>query len=96
MARRGSGAAPARTMLLDALLRSELLHLARQPRLLVACDYDGTLAAIVPDHRSVRPLPESVAALRILASLPDTTAAVISGRALRELAAISRLPSRCT
>ena len=70
-----------------------LVHLARQPRLLVACDYDGTLAAIVPDYRSVRPLPESVAALRILASLPDTAAAVISGRALRELAAMSRLPS---
>ena len=59
----------------------------------MACDYDGTLAAIVPDHRAVRPLPESVAALRVLASLPDTTAAVISGRALRELAAMSRLPS---
>jgi len=80
-------------VLRDALLRQDLLHLARQPRLLVACDYDGTLAAIVPDHRSVRPLPESAAALRILASLPDTAAAVISGRALRELAAMSRLPS---
>jgi len=74
-------------------LRQELLQLARQPRLLVACDYDGTLAAIVPDHRSVRPVPESVAALRLLASLPETTTAVISGRALRELAAMSRLPS---
>ncbi len=84
---------PARRAPRDALLRQDLLHLARQPRLLVACDYDGTLAAIVPDHRSVRPQSESVAALRILASLPDTTAAVISGRALRELAAMSRLPS---
>jgi trehalose 6-phosphate phosphatase len=79
--------------LLDAGLRQQLLQLARQPRLLVACDYDGTLAEIVPDHRFVRPLPESVAALRVLASLPETTAAVISGRALRELAAMSRLPS---
>lgn len=77
----------------DTSLRQHLLQLARQPRLLVACDYDGTLAEIVPDHRSVRPLPESVAALRVLASLPETTAAVISGRALRELAAMSRLPS---
>lgn len=77
----------------NAGLRQRLLQLARQPRLLVACDYDGTLAEIVPDHRSVRPLPESVAALRVLASLPETTAAVISGRALRELAAMSRLPS---
>ncbi len=87
------GTAPSWTALTDPRLRHDLLQLARQPRLLVACDYDGTLAAIVPDFRSVRPLPESVAALRVLASLPETTAAVISGRALRELAAMSRLPS---
>jgi trehalose-phosphatase len=78
---------------LDAALLRDLAELARQPRLLVACDYDGTLAPIVADPFSVRPLPEAVAALRSLASLPDTTIAVISGRALRELAVMSRLPS---
>jgi trehalose-phosphatase len=61
--------------------------------LLVACDYDGTLAPITADPLRVLPLPEAVTALRSLASLPDTTAAVISGRALRELAAMSRLPA---
>src|SRR5207244_9904515 len=39
------------------------------------------------------PLPEAVAAIRALAALPQTTVAVISGRALRDLAALSRLPS---
>jgi trehalose 6-phosphate phosphatase len=63
------------------------------PQLLVACDYDGTLAPVTGDPRSVRPLPEAVSGLRSLAALPETTAAVISGRALRELAAMSRLPA---
>jgi trehalose-phosphatase len=78
---------------LDAGLRRALAELARKPRLLVACDYDGTLAPITADPLSVPPLPDAVIALRSLACLPETTAAVISGRALRELAAMSRLPS---
>lgn len=78
---------------LDAALRQALANLARSPRLLVACDYDGTLAPIKADPRSTPPLPEAVTALRALACLPDTSAAVISGRALRDLAAMSRLPA---
>ena len=39
-----------------------------------------------------RPRRESVAALRALAALPDTSVAVISGRSLHDLAALSRLP----
>src|ERR1700744_311221 len=78
---------------LDADLRRALAAIARTPRLLVACDYDGTLAPIAADPLSVRPLPETMTALRSLAGLAETTAAVISGRALRELAAMSRLPT---
>ncbi|MEY8043535.1 trehalose-phosphatase [Saccharopolyspora cebuensis] len=78
---------------LPAELRRVLVQLARTPRLLVASDYDGTLAPIVADPTQARPLPESVHALRSLASLPSTTAAVISGRALRDLATLSRLPA---
>jgi len=77
---------------LDEGLRRAVAAAARVPRLLVACDYDGTLAPITVDPRSVHPLPEAVTALRLLAGLPETTVAVISGRALRELAAMSRLP----
>ncbi len=78
---------------LPAELRRALVRLARTPRLLVACDYDGTLAPIVEDPDQALPRPESVTALRALASLAATTVAVISGRALRDLAALSRLPS---
>lgn len=78
---------------LPAELRRAIVQLARAPRLLVASDYDGTLAPIVPDPSQAKPLPESVHALRSLAALPATTTAVISGRALRDLATLSRLPS---
>jgi trehalose-phosphatase len=78
---------------LDPELRAAVARVARVPVLLVACDYDGTLAPIVEDPTRATPLPEAVAALRTLASLPQTTVAVISGRALRDLAALSRLPS---
>lgn len=83
-------------MTADALtieLRRALARLARTPRLLVACDYDGTLAPLVADPQRAAPAPESVTALRSLASLPETTTAVISGRALRDLAVLSRLPA---
>ncbi|TAK69959.1 MAG: trehalose-phosphatase [Actinomycetota bacterium] len=77
---------------LDSELRQALRQLARTPHLLVCCDYDGTLAPIVPNPTDARPLPESITALRNLAAMPSTTAAVISGRSLRDLAALSRLP----
>ncbi|MET7768118.1 trehalose-phosphatase [Nocardia sp. NPDC005366] len=73
-------------------LRRALSTVAREPRLLVASDYDGTLAPIVSDPTKAYPHRESVSALRALAGLTGTTAAVISGRALRDLAALSRLP----
>ncbi|MEV0697356.1 trehalose-phosphatase [Saccharopolyspora sp. NPDC050389] len=78
---------------LPAELRRVIVQLARTPRLLVACDYDGTLAPIVADPTQAKPLPEAVHALRSLAALPATTTAVISGRALRDLATLSRLPA---
>jgi trehalose 6-phosphate phosphatase len=78
---------------LPADLRRAIVQLARTPRLLVACDYDGTLAPIVEDPDKARPQPESVGALRSLAGLHETTTAVISGRALRDLATMSRLPA---
>ncbi|HET8662516.1 MAG TPA: trehalose-phosphatase [Micromonosporaceae bacterium] len=78
---------------LDPGLRAALGRVARVPQLLVACDYDGTLAPIVENPAKAVPLPEAVAALRTLATLPQTTVAVVSGRALRDLAALSRLPS---
>jgi trehalose 6-phosphate phosphatase len=78
---------------LDPDVRAAILRVARVPNLLVACDYDGTLAPIVADPTKATPSPESVAAIRALSSLPQTTVGVISGRALRDLAALSRLPA---
>ena len=78
---------------LDAGLRSAVGRIARVPRLLVACDYDGTLAPLVDDPAYATPLPGATASIRALASLPQTTVAVISGRSLRDLAALSRMPS---
>jgi trehalose-phosphatase len=78
---------------LAADLRTAISRIARVPQLLVACDYDGTLAPIVADPSHAVPLPEAVAAIRSLATLPQTTVAVVSGRALRDLATLSRLPN---
>ena len=65
---------------------------ARSPVLLVACDYDGTVAPIVDDPARAHPLRAAIAGLRGLALLPDTHVAVISGRSLADLAMLSRLP----
>jgi trehalose 6-phosphate phosphatase len=84
---------PAHEMAIDPALRAAIREIARTPHLLVASDYDGTLSPIVENPAAAKPLPESIAALRALAILPSTTTAVVSGRALRDLAALSRLPS---
>jgi trehalose 6-phosphate phosphatase len=59
----------------------------------VTSDFDGTLSPIVNNPRDARPLPASAAALIGLSELPDTTAALISGRALRDLAELSSMPA---
>src|SRR4051812_42216883 len=51
------------------------------------------MAPIVANPDDARPLAESAAALRSLAALPSTTAALISGRALRDLGALSQMPA---
>jgi len=70
-----------------------LKGLASTPQLLICCDYDGTLAPLVDDPSKALPLDGAIRALRKLSLLPSTTVAVVSGRALRDLAALSRLPS---
>ncbi|RJT77251.1 trehalose-phosphatase [Arthrobacter cheniae] len=79
-------------MALEADLRAALEALARTPHLLVALDFDGTLAPLVERAEDARPLPASGAALRALAGLPDTTTALISGRALDSLRAVANPP----
>ncbi|GAA1839723.1 hypothetical protein GCM10009836_18630 [Pseudonocardia ailaonensis] len=57
--------------------------------LLVALDFDGALAPIVPVPSDARPLPEAAAAVRALASAPGTTVVLVSGRGLADLAEVS-------
>jgi trehalose-phosphatase len=64
-------------------------RLAAVPRLLVTSDYDGVLSHIVPDPMQAFPLPGAVAALDGLAALPDTTVALVSGRARKDLALLA-------
>lgn len=77
---------------LDPDLFRRLFEVSRSPSLLIATDYDGTIAPIVDVPSQAFPLDDSVDSLRALALLPSTSAGVISGRSLRDLAAMSRLP----
>lgn len=74
-------------------LLAELKMIARTPGLLVACNYGGTLCDAEGISTETLPLGSAAIALRALAALPNTHAAVISGRSLRDLAAVSRLPA---
>ncbi len=69
-----------------------LRELARVKRLLVALDFDGTLAPEVDDPEMARALPESRAAVLRLLRMPDTRVAVVSGRALNSLEQVADLP----
>ncbi len=73
-------------------LGEQLRQLARVPSLLIACDYDGTVAPLVDDPMDARANRDSVSAMRALAELANTHVTVISGRSLRDLAALSRFP----
>jgi len=74
-------------------LRRALSAIAQTPRLLVASDFDGTIAPIVAHPPDARPIPSAIAALSSLAGRKDTTAALISGRALRDLKPLSGAPA---
>lgn len=71
-------------------LAAPLVRLARSGSLLVATDFDGTLAPVVRDPRRARPLPEAAQALTALAL--RTPVAVISGRDLANLFSQCNLP----
>ncbi|WP_309081257.1 trehalose-phosphatase [Zhihengliuella sp.] len=60
-------------------LRAAVEALAGVPHLLVALDFDGTLAPFVPRPEDARPLPGSAAALRALAAGADDGPAAATG-----------------
>ncbi|MEN0021550.1 MAG: trehalose-phosphatase, partial [Planctomycetota bacterium] len=73
-------------------LETRLMELVRTPVLLVASDYDGTLSPIVANPEDAVPHREALVALRQLADLPQTHAAIISGRSLTDLADLTGEP----
>ncbi len=77
-----------------AAIDRSLREAARVPTLLVATDFDGTVAPIVPNPEDARPLPEAIDALVSLAGMDRTETVAISGRGLAELRSLSGLPGR--
>mgnify|MGYP003112149249 CR=1 FL=1 len=75
--------------LLEALRR-----IAATDHLLVAMDFDGTMAPLVDHAGDARALPRSAAAFAALTELPRTTTALISGRALDSLRAVAFPPEK--
>ncbi|PPF21050.1 trehalose-phosphatase [Rathayibacter sp. AY1A7] len=73
-------------------LAAALRELAATERLLVALDFDGTLAPEVDDPARARALPEAREAVLRLLALPGTRVALVSGRALGSLEEVSQLP----
>ncbi|OLP02789.1 trehalose-phosphatase [Mycolicibacterium porcinum] len=80
-------------MSLPVDLQDALTRAAQVPRLLITSDFDGTLAPIVNNPADARPLRDGAEALVALAQRPDTSAALISGRALEVLRDLSGMPA---
>lgn len=74
-------------------VRRALAAAAHSPILLVAADFDGTISPIVAHPCDARPIPSAIEALTELAGLPHTASALISGRALTDLKALSGAPA---
>ncbi len=70
-------------------MSAELARVAHVERLLVALDFDGTLAPLVVEPMSARMLPEARETLQRLSQLPGTVIALVSGRSLADLRVIS-------
>ncbi|MFV0319955.1 MAG: trehalose-phosphatase [Microbacterium sp.] len=68
---------------------SALRRVAGAERLLVACDFDGTLAPLGDEPMAVRMLPAARAAVDELTRLPGVWVALVSGRSLVDLEVIA-------
>lgn len=71
-----------------------LRELARTRNLLVALDFDGTLAPEVDDPAKARALPAAREAVLRLLAMPRTRVAVVSGRSIESLEDVADLPDR--
>jgi trehalose 6-phosphate synthase/phosphatase len=82
----GSGQAPnTGPILLGSRIEGHLRRLATAPELIVACDFDGTLAPIVDRPDDARILERSHRALTALQHSPGTQVVILTGRSLKGL-----------
>lgn len=73
----------------------DITALAQAPQLLVAMDFDGTLAHFSVDPNACRAVPGALEAMQQLSEMPGTTAMVISGRNVELLSRATQLnPAR--
>ncbi|GMA89799.1 hypothetical protein GCM10025869_03280 [Homoserinibacter gongjuensis] len=85
-------AAVAVTTSLPEPLVAALDELSRVRRLLVALDFDGTLAPEVDSPENARALPAARDAVLRLRATAGTRVALVSGRALRSLIHVAQVP----
>lgn len=76
----------------QSAITAALETLAAVPRLIVALDFDGTLAPFADDPSQVGALPGSWAAVLTLQRAKDTEVVLVSGRPLGSLAAVTHAP----
>ena len=74
------------------LLRAAVVRLAGAERLLIALDFDGTLAPLVDRPEDARATERARAAIERLAGADDTRVAIVSGRALASLDHVASPP----
>jgi trehalose 6-phosphate phosphatase len=77
---------------LSDVLLARLLELSQTPELLVALDFDGTLAPEVDVPDDARAIPAARAAVLRLLKAPHTRVALVSGRAMESLRLVTDLP----
>ena len=82
---------PAYSRLPEPLIGA-MRELARTKRLLVALDFDGTLAPEVDEPEQARATPEAREAVLRLLAMPHTRVALVSGRAIGSLEQVANLP----
>ncbi|GAA1848563.1 trehalose-phosphatase [Microbacterium koreense] len=68
---------------------THIVRIADTEHLLVALDFDGTLAPLVDEPMTARMTRRARAAVERLDALPETTVALVSGRNLHDLRAIA-------
>ena len=77
----------------DTALDAALARLADTDHLLVALDFDGTLAPFTDHPENARALPEARLAVERLLEVSHTTVALVSGRAVDSLQRVSEAPA---